>query len=82
MAGAFDFGQLFKVTYAASTAPVEEWSYLEGCQCYECSGHKPIEHRDDSGIPEWLLQDNETYFRELHRVVDDVPAPLGVRISR
>ena len=23
-----------------------------------------LSKRDDSGIPDWLLQDNETYFRE------------------
>lgn len=38
--------------------------------------------RDDSGIPDWLRQSHETYFRELHRTVDDVSAPMGVRVPR
>jgi hypothetical protein len=59
------------------------WIFIEGCECYDCKyAQVSAMKRDDSGIPDWLLQDNATYFRELHRVMDDVPTPLGVRISK
>jgi hypothetical protein len=61
----------FKDLYGMHVYPVEHYFDDE-----------PVTYRDDSGIPEWLLQDNATYFRELHRVMDDVPAPLGVRVPR
>jgi len=93
MAGIFDFvalNDMFKVTYSTSTVCIPDEGYSEGkCDCPFCQNptvcedddsYEPIEHRDDSGIPEWLLQDNATYFRELHRTVDNVPAPLGVRL--
>jgi len=47
-----------------------------------CEYYEPLTPRDDSGLPDWLTKNNETYFSELHRTVDDVPAPVGLCLSR
>jgi hypothetical protein len=55
---------------------------IDGCECFDCkyARNQQVTHRDDSGIPDWLLQDNATYFSQLHRAVDDVPAQMGFRL--
>jgi hypothetical protein len=48
----------------------------------EMLAYEPLTPRDDSGLPDWLTKSNETYFSELHRTVDDVPAQVGFCLSR
>jgi hypothetical protein len=42
--------------------------------------YPPVTHRDDSGLPDWLKQDNATYFSQLYRTVDDVSPSMGVLV--
>lgn len=60
------------------------WEVIDGCECFDCKQARSQQagKRDDSGIPEWLLQDNATYFSELHRTVDDVSTQMGFRLPR
>jgi len=72
----------FKYKYTAVTSRDIRFNPSRDEDWFFWAPPKPIEKRDDSGIPEWLLRDNASYFRELHRTVDDVSAPMGVRVSR
>jgi len=77
-----NLGSLFKIQYGVvcrdiwfSADPGGDWFFWTPKPAYPPK-------RDDSGLPDWLTKNNETYFSELHRTVDDVSAPVGFCLSR
>jgi hypothetical protein len=79
-------GSFFKTIYATTTRDIVfipgEDDFFPPSRSFLITNIFPVypDKRDDSGLPDWLKQDNATYFSQLYRTVDDVSPSMGVLV--
>lgn len=73
-------GAFFKSLYTVNTCDIVFTKDVGGDWFFPWPPPAPVTPRDDSGLPDWLKQDNATYFSQLYRTVDDVSPSMGVLV--